>query len=213
MSWLVYSRLPSAEPSTIGEGRGRMVNSIRPEPPVSELRSPRARTEDYGTDNAPPVGGLQARMVDQYSQEIATRSYANSLPDNRYIFVNSPTYANVYQEPAGFASDYVESPQWVGYAQPVYYDPGLVGFSNGRRFADRHRSKSTFGQPPFTIPNQCSGTPQFGPPLTIPNQRPGRPQFGQPPFTIPNQPGVRRNNCRPNNTRIVSGGNAGHRHR
>lgn len=208
MSWLIYSRLPSPESSTIGESRGRMVNSIRPEAPLSELKSPRSRTEDYGADNAQSVGELQARTTERYNREIAMGPYANSVPNDRFILVNSPSYANVYQETAGVPSDYVESPQTVEYAQPLWYADSypFVGYSNGRRFANRCRSTSTYGQPPLTIPNQGSGTPQFGPPFTIPNQRPGTPQFGQPPFTIPNQP-PDRGNCRPNHTRVVSSPN------
>lgn len=158
MSWLIYSRLPSPEPPTIGETRGRMVNSIRPDAPLSELRSPRSHTEDYGADDAQSVGELQARTTERYDQEIATRPYANSVPDNRFIAVNSPSYANVDQEPAVVPSDYVESPQTVVY-QPIFYaQPTQINaFSNPRRFA-----------------NRCQSTPQFGAPSTITQQFPDR---------------------------------------
>ena len=200
MSWLIYSRVPSSESPTMGETRGRMVNSIRPDVPLSELKSPRAATENYGATVSQSAGELQARITERYNREIAMGPYA-------YV-VNSPSYANIYQESAGVPSDYGAAPQTVEYAQPILYaEPyQTFGYYNGRRFADRCRPISTYGQPPLTIPNQGSCTPQFGPPFTIPNQRPGRPQFGQPPLTIPNQP-PDRGNCRPNNPRIVSSPN------
>lgn len=146
MSWLVYSRLPSAEPPTTAEMKGKMVNSVPPDAPVSELRSPRSYTVDYGTDRARPVDEKPAPTAQAYGQQIATEPYANSVPDNSFIAVDSPSYANVDQEPEVVPSDNVESPQTVVYSQPIQ----IVVFSNPRRFA-----------------NRCQSTPRFGAPSTI----------------------------------------------
>lgn len=210
MSWLIYSRLPSAGPPVAAEVAGRMVNSVRPEAPVSERRSPSPRVAGYdaGREQAEQVDEQTPQWMQVYYQSISPQRYAKSAVLTGPLAVNSPSYANVYQEQAAVSTDSFESPQTVVYSQPVFYaESGLIGgFSNSRRFANRCGPAPEFG-PPLTIPNQRPGTPQFGqPPLTIPNQRPGRPQFGQPPLTIPNQPPVRRNS-HVNNTRIVSGHN------
>ena len=137
MSWLVYSRLPSPEPRTAEEMQESTVA------PIFEPRSPHPYAVDYiaGRERAQPAHKAEATTEQQYYQEIATEPYANSGLNNGSVAVDSPSYAEVDQEPVVVPSDYPASPQTVVYAQPVE----IVVFSNPRRFANRCRSTPRHG--------------------------------------------------------------------
>ena len=147
MSWLIYSRLPSAEPGAAPaapEMKGRMVNSIRPEAPVSDLSNQRPGTVAYGTDRPPgqPVNGQPVQSAPIYYQTVATGPYARSGFNNA-IAMAAP-YAGAVQEPATVSADYAVYTEPVGYAPPaqlvVYTEPiQTVGFSNSHRFRNRGR--------------------------------------------------------------------------
>jgi hypothetical protein len=146
MSWLVYSRLPSPEPRTAEEMQESTVA------PIFEPRSPHPYAVDYiaGRERAQPAHKAEATTEQQYYQEIATEPYANSGLNNGSVAVDSPSYAEVDQEPAVVPSDYPASPQTVVYAQPVQ----IVVFSNSRRFVNRCRSTPYPGAL-RTITHQC----------------------------------------------------------
>src|ERR1700682_5108876 len=95
MSWLVYSRLPSPEPRTAEEMQESTVA------PIFEPRSPHPYAVDYiaGRERAQPAHKAEATTEQQYYQEIATEPYANSGLNNGSVAVDSPSYAEVDQEP------------------------------------------------------------------------------------------------------------------
>jgi hypothetical protein len=138
MSWLAYSRFPSAEPRTAAEMRESTAGPVATVAAVSERRNQRRYTVDYETDHerAQPVDEEAAPTAQEYDQEIATQPYPSSGLGNGYVAADSPFYAAVDQEPAVAQPDYVPSPQIVVYAQPAQ----IVLFSNPRRFANRFRS-------------------------------------------------------------------------
>jgi hypothetical protein len=138
MSWLAYSRFPSAQPRTAAEMQESTVAPVATVAAVSERRNQRPYTVDYETDHerAQPVDEEAAPTAQEYDQEIATQPYTSSGLGNGYVAADSPSYAEVDQEPAVAQPDYVPSPQIVVYAQPAQ----IVVFSNPRRFANRFRS-------------------------------------------------------------------------
>ena len=164
MSWLVYSRLPSAEPRTAPSVQEEKGDPFATVAPVIEPRDQNPYAADYAVERerAQIVHEAQVAREQQYYQEIAPKPYANSVPDNRFIAVDSPSYANVDQEPAVVPSENVEPPQTVVYSQPIQtfvyaQPPPIVVFSNPGRFA-----------------NRCQSTPHFSAPSTITNQCPDR---------------------------------------
>jgi hypothetical protein len=151
MSWLAYSRFPSAEPSTAAVTKGKMVNSIRPVADVFEPRTRRPYRGDYGADRerARPVDDDQSTATTQEDdQEIATEPYASSGLGNGFSAAESPSYTEADQEVAAAQPDYAASPQTVIYAQPVQ----IVSFSNGRSFGHRRRSTRHSGELVSVIP-------------------------------------------------------------
>lgn len=145
-SWLVYSRFPSTEPRSaaeIQEGTTHFATVTS----ALESRNQRPSTVDYRADreraqpaDEEPVLTLQQR----YDREIAGPPYAGSGVENRSIAVNSPSYAQVAQEPTVIPAAYAESPQTVEYTQPVqnvvYVQPTqIVVYSNSRPFLNRCR--------------------------------------------------------------------------
>lgn len=181
LCWLAYSRLPFAEPRTEGEPRESALNAGANVAAVFEPRRPLSHPTNYRTDRerAQPVDEQPAPMAPEYDQAIAPQAYANSVPDNGSIAVNSPSYAQVDQE-AVIPSDNLESAQAVVYSQPietvVYAQPTqIIVFSNPRHFGNRCQSKPHFGAP-STIRPQCPDRRNFRPDDTRvvppPNVRP-----------------------------------------
>jgi hypothetical protein len=169
MSWLVYSRLPSAAPRTAAEKfRQSTADSEEAVASVLEPGKQRPSTTDYLTDYQQAQLLAEQQALIRYQQEIAPRPYANSRAEKGVIAANSPSYAEVDQEPAVVASEDVASPQTVAYVQPaqvveypqpvqtiVYAQPiQIVVFSNPRRFANRCRSMPHHGTLP-SIANRC----------------------------------------------------------
>ena len=160
MSWLAYSHFPSAEPRTVAEMREPTTKPVAAVVPISEPESQRRYTADYRADReqdqsiaeqpAPAVHQYSAAAVQQYSalaaqqyyQQIAPRRYASSGLENSSVAADTPSYAEVAQEPE-VVPDY-PTPQTVAYVQPtqfiVYPQPQFVVFSNRHRFANRCRS-------------------------------------------------------------------------
>lgn len=138
MSWLVYSNFPSTEPRTAAEMPESRVTPFTTVSTVFERRNKRPYTVDYETNHerAQPVDEEAAPTAQEYDQEITTQPYTSSGLGNGYVAADSPSYAEVDQEPAVAQPDYVPSPQIVVYAQPAQ----IVVFSNPRRFANRFRS-------------------------------------------------------------------------
>ena len=149
MSWLAYSRFPSAEPRT----RERPPESVAAFAPVFKPADQRLQAADYSADGegAQPMAEQTAQAALDYSalaaqlyyQQIAPRRYASAGPANASIGGNSLSYTTVAQEPAAVPADYVDSPQTVAYAQPtqfIAYPAETVVFSNSRSFGNRFRS-------------------------------------------------------------------------
>lgn len=184
MSWLAYSRFPSAEPPAAAEVKGRMVNSIPPDAPLLQPRSPRPYTVDYRADRerARPVNEQSASMAQEYDQEIATQPYANSGLDNGSIAEASPAYTAVDQQPAAVPADYQESPQIVNtqVVQIAAYS-NFRGFPNRCRPAHHHGAINPIvqqcpdrGNSPVSGPRIVSGpnvNPPSGPPAQGPRTR------------------------------------------
>ena len=150
MSWLAYSRSPSAEPRIAAARPDSALNAGATVATVLEPRNQRPYAADHSADReqAQPVDEQPPQWESNYYQSIAPRPYANSGLEDRSIAVDSPSYANVDQEPAVVPSDNLESPQTVVYAQPiqtVFYAPQINVFSNSRRFANRCRSTPRHG--------------------------------------------------------------------
>jgi hypothetical protein len=154
MSWLAYSRLPSAEPRTAAETRERTAESLAAFAPVLKPGDERPQTVDYRADRegeqpAPAVHEYSAAAAQQYSalaaqqyyQQIAPRHYASSGLENSSVVADTPSYAEVVQEPE-VVPDY-PAPQTVAYVPStqfiVYPQPQFVVFSNRHRFANRCR--------------------------------------------------------------------------
>jgi hypothetical protein len=156
MSWLVYSRFPSAEP----RAAAKMQKPTATLAPAFEPGDQRPQTVDYRVDRevAQPVIEQPAPALHQYSeaavqqfsalaakqyyQQIAPRRYVTSSPENKSVAADSVSYAAMAQEPVVVPADYGESPQPVAYVEPaqvvVYSQPApFVVFSNPRRFARR----------------------------------------------------------------------------
>jgi hypothetical protein len=149
MSWLVFSRFPSAEPRAPAEIQESAAEPVATIAPGLETRDERPATVDYSADRerARRRDEQLAPTSQEYVPEIAAQPYANSGLENRVVAADSPSYAEVDQEPAAAPSDYPTSTQTVAYAQPaqivVYPQPvQIVVFSNSRPFANRHRSAS-----------------------------------------------------------------------
>ena len=187
MSWLIYSRLPSAELRTAAEMHERRVTPFATVSPAFERRNQRPSTVDYETDHerAQPVDEEAAPTAQDYDQEIATQPYTSPGLGSGYVAADSPSYAQVDQEPAAAPSDYLASPQTIAYAQPtqiVVYPQTtqIVLFSNRRSFGNRFRS-----------------SPHSGAPMTTEHRRPDSGQLhfdegGVVPRANPNAP-----SCRP----------------
>lgn len=158
MSWLIYSRLPSAEPRTTAEMHERRVTPFTTVSPVFERRNQRPPPVDSETDQErpQPVDEEVAPTAEEYDQETATQPYTSSGPGNGYVAADSPSYAAVDQEQPVVSPAYVGAPQIVVYPQPLQ----VVAFSNSRRFANRFRS-----------------TLHSGSPMTTDHRRPDRGQF------------------------------------
>ena len=159
-SWLAYSRFESAEPRIAVEMRRSPAAPVAAVAPISDLGSQVTRVLENGVDReqdqsiaeqpAPAVHQYSAAAVQQYSalaaqqyyQQIAPRRYASSGLENSSVAADTPSYAEVAQEPA-VSSDYVEPLQPVAYAEPAQvvavYQPQFIVFSNQRRFANRCR--------------------------------------------------------------------------
>jgi hypothetical protein len=164
MSWLVYSRLPSAEPRTAPSVQEEKGDPFATVAPVINPRDQNAYAVDYAVERerAQIAHEAQVAREQQYYQEIAPKPYANARLGNASIAMDSPSYANVDQEPAVVPSENVEPPQTVVYTQPIQtfvyaQPPPIVVFSNPRRFA-----------------NRCQSTPHFSTPSTITQQCPDR---------------------------------------
>jgi hypothetical protein len=146
MAWLVYSHLPSAKPPAAAQMQ-EITAPIATGAPGFEARNQPPSRVDYSADRE------QARLMaersvslaslQRYEQAIATEPYVNSIP------ADSPSYAEVNQEPAAVPTDYLESPQTVIYTQPI------IVFSNRRRFGDRCRSIHHPGAVNPTLTRQC----------------------------------------------------------
>jgi hypothetical protein len=149
MSWLGYSRFPSAEPRT----RERPPESAAAFAPVFKPGDQRPEAADYSADRegTQPMAEQTAQAAREYSamaaqlyyQQIAPRRYASAGPDNASIGGNSLSYTTAAQEPEVVPADDVDSPQTVAYAQPtqfIAYPVETVGFSNSRSFGNRFRS-------------------------------------------------------------------------
>ena len=133
MSWLTYSHFPSSEPHPAAGMQESNAASVRTVAPPSEAISQRPSTADYNAERE------QARLMAERSVSLASRQrYEQAIATEPYVSstaADSPSYAEVNQEPAVVPTDYLESPQTVIYAQPI------VVFSNPRRFANRCRSR------------------------------------------------------------------------
>ena len=134
MSWLAYSRFPSAEPRTATRMQEGALNPVAT---VADVFEP-GNTVDYETDHEPaqPVDEEAAPIAPEYDQEIVTQPYTSSGLGNGYVAADSPSYAEVDQESTVVPPDYMASPQIVVYAQPTQ----IVLFSNPRRVTNRCRS-------------------------------------------------------------------------
>jgi hypothetical protein len=169
MSWLVYSRLPSAAPLTAAEKfRESTADSDAAVASVLEPGQQHPSTTDYLTNHQQAQLLAEQQALIRYQQEIAPRRYASSRMENAAIAADSPSYAEVEQEPAMVASEDVASPQTVAYVQPaetvvypqavqtiVYSQPvQIVVFSNPRRFTNRRRSMPHHGTLP-SMANRC----------------------------------------------------------
>ena len=149
MSWLGYSRFPSAEPRT----RERPPESVAAFAPVFKPGDQRPQAADYSADRegAQPMAEQTAQAARDYSalaaqlyyQQIAPRRYASSGLENDSIMADAPSYTEMAQEPAELPPEDVAAPQTVAYAQPtqfVAYPAETVVFSNSRSFGNRFRS-------------------------------------------------------------------------
>jgi hypothetical protein len=161
VSWLTYSRFPSAEPRTSAEMRESSVAPVTAAAPGFQPRSQRPYAVDYSADRerAQPADEQPAQWEQSYYQSIAPQRYARSAVATDSIAVDSPSYAETYQEPAAVSSDDLATPQTVVYSQPiqtiVYQPIQVVGFSNPRRFVNRCRSTPPLNGVPATITHPC----------------------------------------------------------
>ena len=222
MSWLAYSRLPSAEPRTAAGTRERRTESVKTFAPVFKPGDQRLQAVDDRADHEGPrtVAEQTAQAARDYSaltaqlyyQQIAPRRYASAGPDNASIGGNSLSYTTVAQEPAVVPADYVDSPRTVAYAQPtqfIAYPAEIVAFSNSPSFGNRCRSTRPRGALNATthrrlnrggphqnvyqvVPGQIPNAPSCRP--IVPGQIPNAPS-SQPivPGQIPNAPSSRPN--------------------
>jgi hypothetical protein len=161
MSWMVYSRLPSAELRTPAEIQESTAEPVATVAPILEARNERPATVDYNADRerARRRDEQPAPTSQDYVQEVAPQPYANSSLENGVVAADSPSYAEVDQEPAVAPPNYPTSAQTVAYAQPtqvvVYPQPvQIVVFSNSRHFANRHRSAPHPGAS-MTMTHRC----------------------------------------------------------
>jgi hypothetical protein len=143
MSWLAYSRVPSAKPPAATEMQ-EITAPIATGAPAFEARNQRPSNVDYNAEREQArLMAERSASLQSYYRAIAPEPYVSSIP------ADSPSYAEAEQEPAVVPSDY-GSPQSIVYVQPVQ----TVVFSNRRPFANRCRSTPHRGAPP-TISHQC----------------------------------------------------------
>ncbi len=149
MSWMVFSRSPSAEPRTSPE---ILESAAEPDTTIarlSEVRSERPATIDPSAVRARvrPQDQQPIAVPQQYVQQIAPQAYANPVYANAAIPAEAPTYAESYEEPVVAPSDYAASDDSIAYAEPapvlVYPAPyQIIVFSSPHRFANRHEFHS-----------------------------------------------------------------------
>jgi hypothetical protein len=152
MSWLVYSHFPSAEPRIADEMRENGLAPITTVARGFEPRNQRHYAVDYSADRerAQPADEQPAQWEQSYYQSIAPQRYARAAVASNPIVVDSPSYAETYQEPAAVSSDDLATPQTIVY-QPIQ----IVAFSNPRRFGNRCRPTPHFDGAPATIAHRC----------------------------------------------------------
>lgn len=160
MSWLVYSHFQSAEPRIADEMRENGVAPITTVARGFEPGNQRPYAVDYGAERerAQPVDEQPAQWEQSYYQSIAPRRYARSAVVDGSLSVDSPSYAEPYQEPAVVSSDDLETPETVAYSQPiqtiVYQPIQVVAFPNRRHFGNRCRPTTPLNCAPGTIRHQ-----------------------------------------------------------
>jgi hypothetical protein len=149
MSWMVFSRSPSAEPRTSPEILESPAEPATTLAHLSEVRKERPATINPSADRARvrPQDQQPIPVPQQYVQQIAPQAYANPVYENAAIPAEAPAYAESYEEPVVAPSDYATSDDSIAYAEPapvvVYPAPyQIIVFSNPHRFANRRQFHS-----------------------------------------------------------------------
>jgi hypothetical protein len=188
MSWMVFSRSPSAEPRTSPEIVESSAEPATTLAHLSEVRNERPAMIDPSVDRARvrPQERQPIAVPQQYVQQIAPQAYANPVYANAAIPAEAPTYTESYEEPVVAPSDYAASDDGIAYAEPapvvVYPAPyQIIVFSNPHRFTNRHQFHS--GAFPTNFPRRAGPGPfhrASGGMLNPRNARPPAPGFRSP---------------------------------
>src|ERR1700682_4931904 len=101
MSWMVFSRSPSAERRTSPEIQESSAEPATTLAHLSEVRTERPATIDSGADRARvrPQDQQPIAVPQPYVQQIAPQAYANPVYANAAIPAEAPTYTESYEEP------------------------------------------------------------------------------------------------------------------
>jgi hypothetical protein len=180
MSWMVFSRSPSAEPRTSPE---ILESSAEPDTTIarlSEVRSERPAPIDPSADRprVRPQDQQPIAVPQQYVQQIAPQAYANPVYANAAIPAEAPAYTESYEEPVVAPSDYATSDDSIAYAEPapvlIYPAPyQIIVFPNPHRFANRNRFHS--GAFTTNLPRRADPGPFHRPLGGMVNPRNARP--------------------------------------
>src|ERR1700686_152557 len=94
ISWMVFSRLPSAEPGASEEIQESTAEPVATVAPVLEARNEPPATVDSSADRerARRRDEQAAPRSQEYVQEIAAPPYANAGLENGAIAADSPSY-------------------------------------------------------------------------------------------------------------------------
>jgi hypothetical protein len=150
ISWLAYSHFPTTGRGTEAGMQESNVAPVKTVAPPSEAINQRLSTVDYNAEREQTrLMAERSASLQSYYRSLATEPSTRSGLANGSVAVETPSYAQVDQEPAAVPSDYLESPQTIIYA------PQIVVFSNHRRFANRCRSTPHLNGAPPTITHQC----------------------------------------------------------
>lgn len=157
MSWLAYSRLPSAGPSSqarVPESLAAPVTAV-----ASALVSSNQRPSNVSSNSDYSGEREQARLMAErsaslqsYYRMIATESNTSSEAESGSVAVETPSYSTADQSAVVPAEDYVPLPTFLYYAEPIAIQN--VVFANDRSFRNRGRSMSRPGAI-GTIPRRC----------------------------------------------------------